>query len=494
MAAQSIQLALPTICLDTASNFFYPTPPTTMRQLAIMRNKTDTPSIEAAPVSNAQYSDHVNPQWVRLLDVLEMNVPYSHCQGAELFTSNGRRYLDFLSSYCVHNAGHNHPQIIAAIKDELDRMGPAILQSHVSDLAGELAARLCARAGGRLTKVFFCSSGSEGIEAAIKFSRNHTGRSGLIYAEGAFHGLTCGALSLMGNPYWRNGFGPLLPGAEQVPFGDLGELERKLSTKQFAAYIVEPIQGEGGVRVPDPEYLRQAQALCRRYKSLFVLDEVQTGMYRTGPFLAAHHFGLDPDMVVLAKALSGGLVPSGAVLMSDAIYDSVYGSLERAIIHTSTFSESSLAMRAGLATLDVLEEERLGERAAAMGETLRRHLCDALSEFEMFSEVRGLGLLCGIEFKAPQQLRLKLPFEAFRKIHPGMFGQILVMRLFRDKGILTQICGNNFMVLKVAPPLVIEESQVDEFVSAIRQVVEITHTSSAFWSEALGLARRSINI
>jgi ornithine--oxo-acid transaminase len=180
--------------------------------------------------------------------------------------------------------------------------------------------------------------------------------------------------------------------------------------------------------------------------------------------------------------------------MSDAIYDSVYGSLERAIIHTSTFSECSLAMRAGLATLDVLEDERLGERAAAMGETLRQRLRGALSEFEMFSEVRGLGLLCGVQFKAPRQIRLKVPFEAFRKIHPGMFGQILVMRLFRDKGILTQICGNNFMVLKVAPPLVIEESQVDEFASAVRQVVELTHTSSAFWSEALGLARRSMNI
>jgi ornithine--oxo-acid transaminase len=216
-------------------------------------------------------------------------------------------------------------------------------------------------------------------------------------------------------------------------------------------------------------------------------------MYRTGPFLAAHHFGLDPDMVILAKALSGGLIPSGAVLMSDAVYNSVYGSMERSIIHTSTFSECGLAMRAGLAALEVMEEEGLGEQAAATGEILRRELREALSGFEMFKEVRGLGLLCGVEFKAPEQLRLKLPFQAFGKIHPGMFGQILVMRLFRDKGILTQICGNNFMVLKVAPPLVVEISQVYEFVAALRDVMEMTHTSSAFWSEALGLARRSVN-
>jgi ornithine--oxo-acid transaminase len=460
----------------------------------MMNTKTASPVPETISAGGGLYSSYVNPQWARLLHVLEMNVSYSHCLGAELFTSEGRRYLDFLSSYCVHNTGHNHPRIVAALKDELDRSGPSIFQTHASALAAELAARLCTRAGGRLTKAFFSSSGSEGVEAAIKFSRAHTGRAGIIYAQGAFHGLTCGALSLMGNPYWRNGFGPLLPGAEQVPFGSLDELELKLSTRKFAAFIVEPVQGEGGVRVPDPEYLLQAQTLCRRYKALFVLDEVQTGMYRTGPFLAAHHFGLDPDMVILAKALSGGLVPSGAVLLSDAVYHSVYGSLERSIIHTSTFSECALAMRAGLATLDVLEDERLGERAAATGVMLRAQLRVALSGFEMFSAARGLGLLCGIEFNPPRHLPLKVSFNAFGKIHPGMFGQILVMRLFRDKNILTQICGNNFMVLKVAPPLVVEKSQVDEFVSAVKHVVEIMHTSGAFWSEALGLAKRSIHI
>jgi ornithine--oxo-acid transaminase len=226
---------------------------------------------------------------------------------------------------------------------------------------------------------------------------------------------------------------------------------------------------------------------------LFVLDEVQTGMYRTGPFLAAHHFGLDPDMVILAKALSGGLIPCGAVLMSDAVYGSVYNSLQRAIVHTSTFSENGLAMRAGLATLDVLEKDSLGERGQHLGSELRRRLSEQLSEYEMVSDVRGIGLLCGIEFRAPRQIRLRVPFETFRRIHPGMFGQILVMRLFRDHGILTQICGNNFMVLKVAPPLVASEAQIDQFVRAVREVVDLVHTSNIFWSEALGLARRVVN-
>ncbi|MGD0362952.1 MAG: aspartate aminotransferase family protein [Bryobacteraceae bacterium] len=444
--------------------------------------------------ADALYSEHVNPQWVRLLNLLQMNVRYQRCLGAELFTSDGRRILDFLSGYCVHNTGHNHPVIVAALQRELSGDGPAMLQSHVPELAGELAQQLCRRAGGRLTKVSFGSSGSEGVETAIKFSRAHTGRPGLLYAQGAFHGLTCGALSLMGDPFWREGFGPLLPGTEALPFGNLPDLEERLSTKRFAAFIVEPVQAEAGIRLPASGYLQAAQALCRRYGTLFVLDEVQTGMYRTGPFLAAHHFGLDPDIVILAKALSGGLIPCGAVLVSDAIYHSVYGSLQRAIVHTSTFSENSLAMRAGLAALEVVERGRLGERATTLGAELRRRLTEALAGFEMVKEVRGLGMLSGIEFTAPRQLRLRIPFETFRRIHPGMFGQVLVMRLFRDRNILTQICGNNFLVLKVAPPLVVSEAQLDEFVSAMRGVVELVHSSNVFWSEALGLASRAINI
>jgi ornithine--oxo-acid transaminase len=450
--------------------------------------------VSTVAVECGQYAEHVNPQWVRLLDLLEMNVEYERCLGAELYTRSGDRILDFLSGYCVHNTGHNHPQIIAALKDELDRCGPAMLQSHVSDLAGELACRLCQLGGGRLGKVFFSSSGSEGVEAAIKFARAHTRRTGLLYAEGAFHGLTCGALSLMSNPFWREGFGPLLPGTEAVPFSDLDALTAKLATGKFAAFIVEPIQAEGGIRIPDPEYLTAAQVLCRRYGTLFVLDEVQTGMYRTGPFLAAHHFGLDPDMVILAKALSGGLIPCGAVLMNDEIYRSVYSSLKRAFVHTSTFSENGLAMRAGLATLDVLEKQNLGARAQWLGTEMRNRLREALSPYEMVKDVTGLGLLCGIEFQSPTRFGLRLSFEAFAQVHPAMFGQMLLMRLFRQEKILTQICGNNFMVLKVAPPLVVEADQIDTFIAATERVIATVHSSKAFWSDAFALARKAMHI
>ena len=383
------------------------------------------------PVGPSAYADYVNPEWVRLLDLLGMNVRYRRCAGTELFAEDGRVFLDFLSGYCVHNTGHNHPDIIAALKHELDLSGPAMLQSHVPDIAGQLAYELTQRTGHRFTKTFFCSSGSEGVETVIKFARARTRRNGIVYARGAFHGLTCGALSLMGSPFWREGFGPMLPHTFEVPFNE-----------RIGAVVLEPVQGEAGMVLPDPGYLAEVETLCRKHGALFVLDEVQTGVGRTGRFLAAQHYGVSPDMIVLAKALSGGLVPVAAVMMTEDIYDAVYGSLRRAIIHTSTYSENGLAMRAGLATLEVLDREHL----------------------------------------------------AFKAIHPGMFGQMMVRRLFIDHRILSQICGNNFMVLKVAPPLVVTEEQLDAYVAAITTVVDALHSSAAFWSDALELGRRAIRL
>jgi ornithine--oxo-acid transaminase len=444
-------------------------------------------------VDQSLYAEHVNPVWVKLLDILGMNVSYSRASGAELFTEDGRVILDCLSGYCVHNAGHNHPHIVAEVIAELERHGPGMLQSNVVESAGALAHALCERAGGKVSKAFFCSSGSEGVEAVIKFARAHTGRRDIVYASGAFHGLTCGALSLMGSDFWREGFGAMLEGTHEVPFGDLAALEKVLQRHKVAAVVLEPIQAEAGIVLPPPGYLAEVQRLCQAHGALFVLDEVQTGMGRTGTFLAAERYRVTPDMIVLAKALSGGLVPCGAVLMTDAIYKSVFHSLRRAFIHTSTFSENSLAMRAGLATMQVLDREHLAGRADSLGVELRDQLCKALLPYEMVKEVRGEGLLCGIEFRAPRSITTRVSFEAFKAIHPAFFGQILVMRLFKDKGILSQICGNNFMVLKIAPPLVISERHLTYCVEAIRDVVETVHSSGTFWSEALKLGRRAMS-
>jgi ornithine--oxo-acid transaminase len=439
------------------------------------------------------YANYVNPIWVKLLTALGMNVSYTHCTGSELYTADGRTILDFLSGYCVHNIGHNHPFVVSQLISELQSQSPAMVQSNVVKEAGTLARTLCENAGGKVSKVFFCSSGSEGVETVIKFARAHTGRTDLVYAAGAFHGLTCGALSLMGSDFWRESFGPMLGGTHEVPFGDLAALEKLLMTKTIAAVLLEPIQAEAGIVLPPMGYLAEVQRLCRTYGTLFILDEVQTGMGRTGTFLAGQRYGVEPDMIVMAKALSGGLVPCAAVLMTDEIHKSVFHSLRRAFIHTSTFSENSLAMRAGLATMHVLQQERLATRADSLGKEFREQLRAALRPYEMVKEVRGEGMLTGIEFQAPGSLAMRISFEAFKAIHPGLFGLILVMRLFNDTNILTQICGNNFMVLKLAPPLTTSEQQIQYCVQSIRSVIETVHSSRVFWSDALNLGRRAIS-
>ncbi len=469
-----------------------------MREEPLFPNSEESATLEKETQGthevSRRYAAHVNPKWVGVLDVLGMNVRYTRCQGAELQTDDGRTILDALSGYCVYNMGHNHPAILEELADELRRLGPSMLQSHVPALAAELAVELTRRAGGRLARVFFTSSGSEGVETVIKFARSHTGRAGLLHAQGAFHGLTTGALSLMGNPWWREGFGPLLPGTSAIPFGDLEALEQRLASHEFAVFLIEPLQAEAGIVEPPPGYLQEAQRLCRRHGTLFALDEVQTGMHRTGPFLAAHRDGLEPDMVVLAKALSGGLVPCGAVLMSDAVHRSVYTALSRAFIHASTFGECALAMRAGLATLRVMDAERLGERAESLGARLRARLKAGVGKLDMVEAVRGAGMLNGVVFRRPSTFWTKAFFDAFSKVHAGMFGQMLVSELFRKERILTQMCGNDFMVVKVAPPLTVSEEHVDRIAGAFERVVGRVHDGPGFWTGSLGMVKRATGI
>ena len=268
--------------------------------------------------------------------------------------------------------GRNHPAIRAALKSVLDADLPNLVQMDVSTLAGVLAERLLALVP-HLDKVFFANSGAELVEAAMKFARAATGRSGIAYCSHAFHGLTYGALSLNGDEIFRRGFEPLIPDCVCVPFNDLAALDKVLSTRRIAAFVVEPIQGKG-VILPDEDYLRGVQDLCRRYGTLFIADEIQTGIGRTGKFLAGEHWGIEPDMVLLAKALSGGHVPVGAVLMRKWIFDKVFDRMDRAVVHGSTFSKNDLAMAAGIATLEVIKAEGVTENAARMGERLVREL------------------------------------------------------------------------------------------------------------------------
>src|SRR6186713_2304590 len=318
--------------------------------------------VERQAQRSSMHARHLNEQLVRVLKTIGYDVGFQKGQGQYLFDRDGAKYLDLLSGFGVFAIGRNHPTLRAALKSVLDADLPNLVQFDVSTLAGVLAERLLEHVP-YLDKVFFANSGAETVEAAIKFARGATGRPGIVYCGHAYHGLSYGALSLTDDANFRGGFEPLLPGCTSIPFNDLAALEQALSSRQIAAFIVEPIQGKG-VNMPTDEFLPGAAALCKKYGTLFVADEIQTGMGRTGRFLAVEHWNVEPDMVLLSKSLSGGHVPSSAVLMRRQIYEKMFDRMDRAVVHGSTFAKNDLAMAAGIATLEVMEAEKLVEQAA----------------------------------------------------------------------------------------------------------------------------------
>jgi ornithine--oxo-acid transaminase len=376
-------------------------------------------------------------------------------RGAHLFDAEGHRYLDCLAGWGVFGIGRNHPALKHALHQVIEADLPNLVQMDVSVLSGLLARRLVGLIPGA-QKVFFCNSGAEAVEAAMKFARAATRRPRIIHCEHAFHGLTFGALSLNGDPHFRSGFEPLLPGCDAVPFDDLAALERALASRDVAAFVVEPIQGKG-VQVPSPDYLPGAAQLCRRYGTLLVADEIQTGLGRTGTFLAIEHSGIEPDMVLLAKALSGGHVPVGAVALKSWIFERVFDRMDRAVVHGSTFGKNDLAMAAGLATLDVIKEEGLVQHAAKMGEAILTDLRALAKRHSMIHDVRGRGLLIGVEFGPPVGLGSKAAWALLSRIDKATICQMITIPLLKEHRILCQVAGHGLPVIKLIPPLVIGE-------------------------------------
>jgi len=325
-----------------------------------------------------------------------------------------------------------------------------------------------------LDMVFFTNSGTEANEGAIKFARKATGRARILSWEHAFHGLTTGSLALNGNVEFRKGFGDLLPGCQAIPFNDLSALENELRKKDVAAFVIEPVQGKG-VYVADPQFYTEAQSLCRRYGTLFVIDEVQTGFGRTGKWFAHHHWGLTPDIVTVAKALSGGYVPVGAICYRRGIYDKVFTDMEHCVVHSNTFGRNVLAMTAGLAAIDVMEKENVVENAARIGEKIKNGLREMAPRYEMMKEVRGLGLMIGIEFGEPKSFSLRAGWKILHAVNKGLFGQMVVVPLMCDHKILTQVAGHNVDIVKLLPPLIINEAHAERFLSAFDSVMKECH-------------------
>ncbi|MBI5318831.1 MAG: aminobacteriohopanetriol synthase HpnO [Bradyrhizobium sp.] len=430
---------------------------------------------------SAMHTRHLNEQFVRVLKTIGYDVGFQKGQGQYLYDRAGDKYLDLLSGFGVFAIGRNHPALRQALKSVLDADMPNLVQFDVSTLAGILAERLLEYVP-YLDKVFFANSGAETVEAAIKFARGATGRPGIVYCSHAFHGLSYGALSLTDDPNFRLGFEPLLPGCTPVPFNDLAALERALSSKQVAAFIVEPIQGKG-VNLPSDEFLPGALALCRKYGTLFVADEIQTGIGRTGKFLAVEHWNVEPDMVLLAKALSGGHVPVGALLTRKNIFDKIFNQMDRAVVHGSTFAKNDLAMAAGIATLEVIKAENLIEKAARRGAELQMALTRLVPGYELLKEVRGKGLMLGVEFGAPKSLRLKASWNVLETANKGLFCQLITVPLFKDHKILTQVAGHGSHTIKLLPPLVITEEDCNWIATSFDEVIAASHkVPGAIWS------------
>ncbi len=438
------------------------------------------------------HEEYLNNQMVRVLKTIGYDRVYTKAEGQYLIDQTGNRYLDLLSGFGVFALGRNHPKVVEALHDVLDAQLPDLVQMDVSLLSGLLAKKLIDRAPPKLEKVFFCNSGTEAVEAAIKFSRYSTGRTRIIHCEHAFHGLTMGALSLNGEAIFKEGFGPLLPDCSAIPFNDLAALEKALSQRDVAAFIVEPIQGKG-VNLPDDNYLSEVQRLCAHYGTLFVCDEVQTGIGRTGKFWAIDHWQVEPDMLLTAKALSGGFIPVGAVLMNHTIMEKVFNRMDRAVVHGSTFAKNNMAMAAGLASINAIEEEGLIDNAARQGEAIISGLRGMIERYDFLKEVRGKGMMIAIEFGSPRSLKLKAAWGMLEAANKGLFCQMVTIPLFADHRILSQVAGHGMNVVKLLPPLTLNDDDQRWVLDAFDKTIADTHkVPGSIWDLGKTLATHAV--
>jgi len=439
-------------------------------------------------------SEHVNPANVRALKTIGFDRCYVRAEGPYLWDIKGEKYLDLLSGYGVFGLGRNHPEVRRILIDFLNADYPSLVKLEAPLLSGLLAAELKKRMPNQLDMVFFTNSGAEGVETALKYARCATGKPTVIHCKKSFHGLTYGALSINGDDNFREGFEPFLPDCRAVPFNDLAALEAELKKGDVAAFVVEPVQGKG-VNLAAPGFLLESQRLCRKHGALFVADEVQSGMGRTGKFLALEHDGpdVDPDIVILAKTLSGGYVPVGAVLCKKWIHEKVFSSMQRSVVHSSTFSQGSLAMAAGLAALDVLDRHQLMTNAARMGDLIGNSLREMQKRFDFIKDIRWRGLMIGIEFGSPKSLGLKMAWTMCHTMDKSLFPQAAIIPLMDKHRIITQVAGHAIDVIKLLPPLVITEADAQWFLTAFENVMVQMHKfPGPAWDVLTGIGKMAL--
>jgi ornithine--oxo-acid transaminase len=436
------------------------------------------------------HGKYQNPQMPRTLHTIGFDKVYVRGEGAYLYDDAGNAYADFLSGFGVFAAGRSHPVIKKALHDALDADFASWTQFDCQPISGLLAQRLLAKAPG-MERVFFCSSGTEAVESALKFARHATGRGRVLYARHGFHGLTAGSLSVNGAEEFKRGFGPLLPGT-QLPLGDLTALEAELKRGDVAAMIIEPIQGHGVLAAP-PGFLAAARDLLHARGALLICDEVQAGFGRTGRFFSYQHENVQPDIITVAKALSGGYVPVGAMLTTDKIFGSVYSSMDSIMVHSTTFKGGPLAMAAGLASLAVIEDEGLVENAERTGTALLAGLAGLKEKYDLIADVRGRGLIIGIEFGRPSGMRARAGWAMLQKARVGLFAQMVVVALFQRHRILTQVSGDHMEVIKLIPPLMIGDAEVKLFLDGLADVLDdASRGSGLMWDFGRTLIKQAV--
>jgi ornithine--oxo-acid transaminase len=442
-----------------------------------------------------QYDLHmkyISPHMARVQQIIGFDKIYTRSEGAYLWDADGVKYLDLLAGYSVFNLGRDHPVIKQAMLEYLSLNRPTLVKMDCPLLAGLLAEELVKRMPPGLDAIFFANSGADAVDTAIKFARYATKRPRVLYLDHSFHGLTLGTLSINGGADFKKGFDPLIPGTTMVAMNDLETLEKELRKGDVAAFIVEPIQGKG-VYIPEDNYLPEAQRLCRKYGTQFICDEVQMGLGRAGKFLSCNHWNLEPDMVTIAKSLGGGYVPVSAVIMRREINNKVFGHLKRAQVHSTTFGQNDMGMAAGLATLHVMDDEKIVERSATVGAKLLAKLSALKDKHEMIADVRGKGLVIGIEFRPPTNLAMRAAWTAIEAAEKGLFTQLVVMSLMRDHHMMTQVGGPGVNITKLLPPLIIGDEEVDMITNAFDQIMdETTNLKGRVWATSGELIKQAM--
>lgn len=422
------------------------------------------------PARNLElHRKHLNPRLANLSELIGADIPLTEASGMKVWDAKGVCYLDFVSGYAALNLGHNHPDVDAA----LDRVKRLVnLVEGPSQLTAALAQSLTGIAPEGLVRVLFANSGSEVVDAALKLARAATGRTGFIACAGGFHGRTVGALSINGRSEFRRNFEPLLGDVQFVPFGDSAALGAALAGNQAAGFIVEPVQGEGGIRVPPEGYLREARELCSKHGTLLIADEIQTGLGRTGKMFAVEHSGIIPDVLLLGKALGGGAVPISAILTTEKYWKDAKGGTPESPFQFPTFGGNTRACAAGLATLEILYRNELIERAATLGDLLLVRLTELKERQPLIAAVRGMGLMAGIEFApATKGLATALTAGILNRLSHDYFAGLVLLVLRQDHHMLTLNTLNDPNVLRVQPPLIVSEEEIEAFVEALDEVL-----------------------